>query len=302
MMSVATALLLLSAVGTLAADWRYPTPGPDGSVGSPENWGGSCDQGRRQSPIDIAYAASVRGSYPEFIFDSYDSLPDSAYIVNNGHTVQINLDSSASSSVYGGGFRSKYVLEQLHFHWSSEHTIEDRRYALEMHLVHRQSRYASVEQASSHKAGIAVLAVLFHVDEHPNEAIQLILNSTSPIKAKVDDKQPLRGSLHLKDLLPKDRTVYFRYEGSLTTPVCAESVVWTVFPESLPISLGQVQDFMTIHDADNRELVVNYRPVQPLNTRVLVLVSDTEVEASGARRIASGMFAAVLLSLAISLF
>lgn len=81
-------ILLLSAV-TLAVqadDWRYPTPGPDGSIGSPENWGGSCDKGRRQSPIDIAYAASVRGSYPEFIFDGYGSLPDSAYIVNNGHT------------------------------------------------------------------------------------------------------------------------------------------------------------------------------------------------------------------------
>ena len=102
--------------------------------------------------------------------------------------VQINLDSS-TSSVFGGGFRSKYILEQLHFHWSSEHTIDGRRYALEMHLVHRQSRYASVEQASSYKAGIAVLAVLFHVAEHPNEAIQLILNSTSPIKAKIDDRK-----------------------------------------------------------------------------------------------------------------
>ncbi|XP_053699176.1 putative carbonic anhydrase 3 [Sabethes cyaneus] len=255
--------------------WHYPTPGPDGSIGEPENWGGSCDLGRRQSPIDITYKASIKGAYPEFFFDNYDKLLEDASLVNTGHTIQINPPDS-SIAIYGGGLRSKYILEQMHFHWNSEHTINSTRYALELHLVHRHSRYESITEASTVKAGIAVLAVLFHVNDYTNPAIEVIQNSTESVKAKIDETTSLQEAFSLDGLMPKNRKVYFRYEGSLTTPVCSESVVWTVFPESLPISLAQAENFKTVHDSDDKELILNYRPIQPLNARALVLVSETE--------------------------
>ncbi|XP_055522589.1 putative carbonic anhydrase 3 [Wyeomyia smithii] len=280
-------LLLVVLFGVCRPEtWRYPTPGPDGNVGQPENWGGSCDLGRRQSPIDITYKASVKGAYTEFIFQNYDKLFEDVSLVNTGHTIQIN-PSDTSIAIYGGGLRSKYILEQMHFHWNSEHTIESTRYALELHLVHRHSRYESISEASAVKAGIAVLAVLFYVNEHPNLAIEAILNSTVPVKTIIDKKVPLRGEFALDDMMPKNRTVYFRYDGSLTTPVCAESVVWTVFPESLPISIGQAESFKTVHDLDDKELLLNYRPIQPLNARALVLVSETEILDSGSIRTAA---------------
>ena len=37
------------------------------------------------------------------------------------------------------------------------------------------------------------------------------------------------------------RDEFFRYSGSLTTPACYESVVWTVFNKPLKISQAQVR-------------------------------------------------------------
>lgn len=41
-------------------------------------------------------------------------------------------------------------------------------------------------------------------------------------------------------LLPKDHTTYYRYDGSLTTPECQESVIWLILTEKLTISEEQV--------------------------------------------------------------
>lgn len=212
-----------------------------------------------------------------------------------------------AASVNGGGLRGKYILEQFHFHWSSEHTVADQRYALEVHLVHRNSKYDSLDEASTEKAGIAVLAVLFHVDEQPSEVIKTILDATASVKDKVNDYVRLTGNILLENLLPQERTEYFRYEGSLTTPLCAESVVWTVFPESLPVSLDQLEEFKTIRDGEHEALVLNYRPVQPLNARVLVWVADLErsVESGTARGNSMHTLAAIsclLLSVLICYF
>jgi hypothetical protein len=45
----------------------------------------------------------------------------------------------------------------------------------------------------------------------------------------------------LDRLLPDKLERYFRYSGSLTTPTCDETVVWTVFSEPIIISQDQVR-------------------------------------------------------------
>lgn len=44
----------------------------------------------------------------------------------------------------------------------------------------------------------------------------------------------------LEDLIPDDADSFFRYDGSLTTPECNESVIWTVFETPIAISERQV--------------------------------------------------------------
>lgn len=46
----------------------------------------------------------------------------------------------------------------------------------------------------------------------------------------------------LQDMLPEKKklSAYFRYQGSLTTPGCDETVIWTVFEEPIKIHKDQV--------------------------------------------------------------
>lgn len=50
-------------------------------------------------------------------------------------------------------------------------------------------------------------------------------------------------SISLAQLIPSEQnmTSYYRYKGSLTTPGCTESVIWTVFENPIPLSIDQVR-------------------------------------------------------------
>uniref|UniRef100_A0A182MTP2 Carbonic anhydrase n=1 Tax=Anopheles culicifacies TaxID=139723 RepID=A0A182MTP2_9DIPT len=239
----------------------------------PESWGGQCDNGRRQSPIDLAQAAAVRGEFAPFFFSNYKLPIKQAKLTNTGHSVQIaNRDPAVT--IQGGGLGGRFVLDQMHFHWGSEHTIDSARYGLELHLVHHDTRYASLEEAAAARNGVAVLGVLFHVSAQPNMHIDVILDTAADIRNEPGKEALLKGKLAPHYLMPANRSTYYRYEGSLTTPACAESVIWTVFTDSVGVSLEQIEQFKAIHDQNGRELLNNFRSLQPLNARALVYATE----------------------------
>lgn len=147
------------------------------------------------------------------------------------------------------------------------------REAVEVHLVHHESRFNSLSEAAQVKRGIAVLGVLFHISAEPNPTIEQILIASEAVKEHVGRNQSLTRPIELEDLLPRDRSSYFRYEGSLTTPGCFETVVWTIWTDSLPISIEQVERFKTLKSDKGQELTHNFRSVKPLGSRALVYVS-----------------------------
>uniref|UniRef100_A0A2C9LUK1 Alpha-carbonic anhydrase domain-containing protein n=1 Tax=Biomphalaria glabrata TaxID=6526 RepID=A0A2C9LUK1_BIOGL len=74
--------------------------------------------------------------------------------------------------------------------------------------------------------------------------------------------------------LPSDTSSFFRYEGSLTTPGCYETVTWTLFRETIKVSEDQIAKLRALQQIDHSTnlptpMVDNYRPVQPLNGRTV---------------------------------
>lgn len=47
-------------------------------------------------------------------------------------------------------------------------------------------------------------------------------------------------SFSIRELLPEQLERYYRYNGSLTTPPCSQSVLWSLLPQPVRISRAQV--------------------------------------------------------------
>ncbi len=210
----------------------------------PDNWGGlsedyaACAIGSAQSPIDL--------TQPGLASDmalSVDYATGPLEIFNNGHTVQINF---APGSAMNNGEKD-YALLQLHFHTPSEHTVDQVRFPLEAHFVHRAD-----------DGGLGVIGVLFEEGAH-NDALNPVL-ATLPQEVsaprKIDSVE-----FNPSSLLPQDLAAY-RYSGSLTTPPCSEGVAWRVAANVQPVSRAQLSALRAV-------LGDNARPVQPLNHRTL---------------------------------
>lgn len=103
----------------------------------------------------------------------------------------------------------------------------------------------------------------------PNPALEPIINALEHIQHK-GKRIPLNGNFDLKALIDDKRLLrYYRYDGSLTTPPCYETVIWTVLLEPLKLSLQQLHAFRFLHDEKAHLMQNTYRPVQKLGTRKL---------------------------------
>lgn len=49
-------------------------------------WGGICDNGKKQSPINLHTKGVLKGKFDPLKFDNYDEHQSSLQMVNNGHS------------------------------------------------------------------------------------------------------------------------------------------------------------------------------------------------------------------------
>ncbi|XP_059505013.1 carbonic anhydrase 14 isoform X2 [Stegostoma tigrinum] len=249
--------------GEMLSHWSYED----------QNWGKDyplCN-GNAQSPINIDTGkATVDKELPSITFEGYNlKETEQLDLSNNGHTVQLSLPDSMSIS---RGFKQKYLASQLHFHWGSdtspgaEHTVDGTQYAAEMHIVHFAAKYESLANAAQEADGLAVLAILFQVGAQDNKNYKHIFDKLQDAVEGATIKIP---GFDINTLLPSQLYRFFRYNGSLTTPPCFQTVTWTVFNETVLISQVQLDKLKTSLKTGHRTLDSNFRQVQPLNRRIV---------------------------------
>lgn len=212
----------------------------------PQNWGtlkpefATCATGKRQSPINIESNATLQGPAEPL---QLNYQPSSGSVVNNGHTIQVDVNGDNTMTVRG----STYKLLQFHFHNPSEERVNYKSYAMVAHLVHRNN-----------EGQLAVLGVLLD----PGAANTLINKVWTYMPLDSGDRVRMPdGILNLNELLPKDQR-YYQFMGSLTTPPCSEGVLWMVLKQPVPVSKEQLKLFGQLFPN-------NARPVQPLNGRAV---------------------------------
>ncbi|NXH12362.1 CAH12 anhydrase, partial [Bucco capensis] len=263
--------------------------GPEGEKAWPKKYP-FCG-GVFQSPIDfhkdiLQYDSNLLPL--EFIGYNVSST-EQFTLTNNGHSVKMYL----SPTMYIRNLPFEYAASQLHLHWGnrnksegSEHTVGGRHFAAELHIVHYNSeKYPDIAAAVDKADGLAVLAILLEIGPF-NPSYEKIFRHFRNVKYK--DQTVQVPGFNIQELLPDRLDEYYRYEGSLTTPPCYPSVLWTVFRHPVKISQQQasfkaapllaLETAMYCTESDDPEpleMVDNFRNVQEFHER-LVFISFHE--------------------------
>lgn len=243
------------------------------SYEEPERWGEhypACS-GNKQSPINIETEKTIFSPELQPIQLSGYSLPNSKKfkLKNNGHTVVLDLPESMAIT---GGYAQQYQAKQLHLHWGSpstagsEHTVNRKRFAGELHVVHYNTKYENFKVALGYPDGLAVLGVFLEVGPRENPYYEEIIKHLQKIQG--EDEEVMVPGFNIAGLLPDSLHLYYRYNGSLTTPPCFQSVMWTVFNQTVMLSHDQISVLVTsLQYDDGKPLQNNFRPTQALHKR-----------------------------------
>lgn len=255
---------LLSALGALAlcplcarrglaaSGWSW-----EGDTG-PEHWGSlpgyaTCSAGSQQSPIDITGA--IKANLPP-LHISWQKA--SATIYNPGYTIQVNMPPGSKLSAGS----TSYDLLQFHFHAPSEHTVDGKRAAMEIHFVHQNTAGSGVAadvEDPPVRPWLAVIGVFIQ----PGGSNAAFARVAQAMPQQAGERAPI--SVDPNGMLPRSLG-YWRYEGSLTTPPCSETVDWIVLREPIKVAAADIERFSKLYPN-------SARPLLPRNRRFVLLAN-----------------------------
>jgi carbonic anhydrase len=262
--------------------WNYLNQGKD--------WECICSEGFEQSPIDLPSESSVVTSPVAPLFEYEEVLAKSPLTSLDG---QVKSEEYIKIKYFANSLRifhpnlgkivtldgTVYIAEEIVFHTPSEHTIEGKRFDMEMQIIHYgQSRGDIAKQA--------VLSFLFKkqagiynkffddVDffdlpnpHFPQRDIQNNLYIPKVFYTSGDSDIPVMKPFS-----------FYTYQGSITFPPCTERTIHYVASDAIPIAsslLELMKEALRIPDLkDEKENIQisaeepeNYRETRPLNGR-----------------------------------
>ncbi|KAG6631821.1 hypothetical protein CIPAW_13G116400 [Carya illinoinensis] len=228
----------------------------------PSRWGeihpewSLCKDGSTQSPIDLLNERVEIVSHLGRLNRNYS--PSNATLKNRGHDMKLEWEGGAGYIEING---TQYVLQQSHWHSPSEHTINGRKFDVEVHMVHESS-----------DGKVAVVGIMYTIGR-PDSFLTLIRHQLSAVAGNSEEVTAM-GIVDPKKIKIGSRK-YYRYIGSLTIPPCTQNVVWTIVRKVRTVTREQVRLLrVAVHDGSE----TNARPLQPINRRSVHLYRPSEVE------------------------
>jgi carbonic anhydrase len=215
-----------------ADNWGYT------QQNGPEQWSRMgyplCESGRHQSPVDILQVTSAPQDQLNFHYS-----PTEFQVKQDNHNLFFYVQDDAPKNNNYIEFNGQhYYLKSFHFHNPAEHEINSKRYAMEGHFIHQSTN-----------GDYLVIGVFFR------------LGASNPLLSKT-----IRASgektyvTNIAEFMPPKR-IFFSYQGSLTTPPCAEGITWVVMAQPQSVSAAERHQF------EKRLGTENSRPPQPLDGR-----------------------------------
>jgi len=206
----------------------------------PGRWEGLCSIGTMQAPIDISRSEKL----PVGDF-KINYQPADLDIVNDCNQYRILVKFPDNYWLLVG--KKPYNLTELHFREPGENAVRGQRPRMSVQFVHFSPE------------GVFLVIEVPIVAGKENPAIKTLWKH---IPAPGKENRIEGTKINPADLLPADRSFY-RFPGSLTTPICNEVVSWYVMKTPIELSEAQIQEY-TNHYHNTA------RPLQPLNGRPVV--------------------------------
>ncbi|XP_020239887.1 alpha carbonic anhydrase 7 [Cajanus cajan] len=226
----------------------------EGSEKGPRQWGelkeewATCKNGKMQSPIDLSCARVKIIPYCHQLHTDYKS--SNATIINRGHDIAVYWKGDAGSIRVNG---TEFFLKQCHWHSPSEHSINGRKYDLEMHMLH-----------VSPDNKIFVVGAFYKIGHRRDRFLYQLEKDIKHLVDEVEEREI--GETNPSHVQTRGK-MYYRYIGSLTTPPCTEGVIWNIDRKIRTVSKEQVRLLReAVHDHAER----NARPRQARNNRDII--------------------------------
>jgi carbonic anhydrase len=208
----------------------------DGPVG-PSHWPQLCQTGKMQAPIDIEQADKLPITSLKFNYQ-----PSDLDIINDCNQYRILLKFPDNYWLTVG--KRPYFLNEVHFRAPGENAIHGKRPEMSVQFVHFSPE------------GVFLIVEVPVVAGKENPLVKTLWENI-PEPGKETKVEGLK--INPADLLPADRS-YYRFPGSLTTPICNEVVQWYVLKNPIEMSRAQIAEY-------TRHYHNVARPLQPANGR-----------------------------------
>ncbi len=211
--------------------------------GGPSHWPSVCNTGQMQAPIDITQTEKV--AFPLLPPLQFSYKPADLDIVNDCNNYELKVRFPVNQWLKVA--RKPYRLSEIRFKEPGETAVNGKRPPMSLQLVHL-----------SPEANLLVVE------------IPVVVGKENPVIKAVWEHIPKGGKentiagvkINVMDLLPADHGFY-RFPGSLTTPICNEVVQWYVMKNPIEMSEAQIAKYKKYYHN-------TARPLQPLNNRPVV--------------------------------